>query len=512
MKKGKLTYYKVVLLACIVLAIRAHAASNNTDSIRTLIVFFDGLRPDYITPEGMPNLYAFSKTASVGKSHHSVFPSVTRVNASSYATGAYPGTHGLLGNSVYFPEVDSVKAINTGDASELLKINKKLNGHLLTAVSLGEVLKKYNKEMMVFSSGSTGQALMQNHTVSGAIINPAMILPESFQKTVLNEIGAIPPAAKPNHARHQWITDALLKFGLRLDGPDVSAIWYSDPDGAAHSDGIGSASAVASIKSVDEQFGRILSALKSKGLSDKFNIVISTDHGFVTYIGTENLVDFLIRSGLKKNKDSDDIIVAGGALYVKNHDVSLIQKTVSLLQAENWVGAIFTNGQKKNDLKGFIPGTLSFESIHWNHAERAADILVDANWTDDKNEAGFSGSSYSKGVAGHGSLSPYEITIPLILSGPSFKPSLISELPTSNVDLIPTVLHTLKLPIPNTVDGRVMYEFLSNNQKKFTPGVKNEIIETAVEINKRNYNLILNRSKVGKYTYVNFAKVTRKTN
>ncbi|MDO9156508.1 MAG: hypothetical protein Q7U17_06525, partial [Sediminibacterium sp.] len=62
------------------------------------------------------------------------------------------------------------------------------------------------------------------------------------------------------------------------------------------------------------------------------------------------------------------------------------------------------------------------------------------------------------------------------------------------------------------VDGRVMYEFLSNNQKKFTPGVKNEIIETAVEINKRNYNLILNRSKVGKYTYVNFAKVTRKTN
>lgn len=510
MKKN--TFYLIFLLAFTHLAIQTKAANNNSDSTRTLIVFFDGLRPDYITKEGMPNLYAFSKTAGVGKSHHSVFPTVTRVNASSYATGAYPGTHGLLGNSVYFPEVDSIKAINTGEASELLKINKKLNGQLLTAISLGEVLKENNKEMMVFSSGSTGQALMQNHTVSGAIVNPAMILPKSFQKTVLNEIGAIPPAGKPNHASHKWITDALLKFGLRLDGPDVSAIWYSDPDGAAHSDGIGSASAIASIKSVDDQFGRILSALESRGLSDNFNIVVSTDHGFVTYMGTENLIDFLIRTGLKKSKESDDIVIAGGAIYIKNHDVGKIQKIVSLLQSENWVGAIFTKGKKKNDVKGFIPGTLSFESIHWNHAERVADILVDVNWSDDKNSAGYSGSSYSKGVAGHGSLSPYEINIPLLLSGPSFVKSMQSELPTSNVDLIPTILHTLGLPIPKTVDGRVMYEFLSKNEKKFTPSVREEIIKTSFKGKKGYYSIILNRSKLGKYTYVNFAKVNRKIN
>lgn len=503
-------HFLVFFLACAHLVKPIKAAINNVDSTKTLIVFFDGLRPDYITADGMPNLYAFSKTASIGKSHHSVFPSVTRVNATSYATGAYPGTHGLLGNSVYFPAIDPLKAINTGEANELLKINQKLNGHLLTAISLGEVLKQYHKEMMVFSSGTTGQALMQNHSISGAIVNPSMILPESFKKTVINEIGEIPPAAKPNHERHKWITDALLKYGIRLDGPHVSAIWFSDPDGTAHSDGIGSATAIASIKSVDEQFGRIISEIKSKGLSDKFNVVISTDHGFVTYIGNENLVDFLIRSGLKKNKDSDEIIVAGGALYVKNHDVNLIQKTVSLLQSENWVGAIFTKGEKKNDLKGFIPGTLSFESIHWNHPERAADILVDVNWNDDKNSAGYSGSSYSKGIAGHGSLSPYEINIPLLVSGPSYKKAVKSDLPTSNVDLIPTVLSTLGLPIPKTVDGRVMYEFLLNREERTYPKVKKEIIVTAVNVNKVNYKLLLDRSKFGKYVYVNFSKVTRK--
>ena len=52
---------------------RAQTAPVDT-SIHTLVVFFDGLRPDYITPEAMPNVYAFSKRSCYGKQHHSVFP------------------------------------------------------------------------------------------------------------------------------------------------------------------------------------------------------------------------------------------------------------------------------------------------------------------------------------------------------------------------------------------------------------------------------------------------------
>ena len=143
----------ISLLFLLLLSVVASAQTKNIDSLRTLIVFFDGLRPDYITAEGMPNLYAFKKKATYGKAHHSVFPTVTRVNATSYATGSYPGTHGLMGNSVYFPQVSKTKSLNTGDASELNIISKALNGHLLTAVSLGEVLKQNGKDMMVFSSG-----------------------------------------------------------------------------------------------------------------------------------------------------------------------------------------------------------------------------------------------------------------------------------------------------------------------------------------------------------------------
>jgi hypothetical protein len=54
--------------------------------------------------------------------------------------------------------------------TELNKIAKATDDHLLTAVSLGEVLEQNGSNLFVFSSGSTGQALMQNHKVSGGAI------------------------------------------------------------------------------------------------------------------------------------------------------------------------------------------------------------------------------------------------------------------------------------------------------------------------------------------------------
>ena len=123
-----------------------------------------------------------------------------------------------------------------------------------------------------------------------------------------------------------------MKYGLRMDGPLVSAIWFSDPDGTAHSDGIGSPTAIASIKSVDEQFGRILADISQKGLDKNFNIIISTDHGFVTHAGKQGLQEFLISKGLKKDNESEDVVLAGGAIYVKDHNKELIQQIVSALQ------------------------------------------------------------------------------------------------------------------------------------------------------------------------------------
>jgi hypothetical protein len=502
----------LLLFATHVIIASPLAQQSSSNETRTLIVFFDGLRPDYITAEAMPNLYAFKQKGSYGKQHHSVFPTVTRVNASSYSTGSYPGTHGLLGNSVYFPEVSKNSSLNTGEYEDLDKIVAATHGKLLTAVSLGEILQSVGKKMMVFSSGSTGQAMMQNHTVSGgAVINPTMILPASFKETVINDLGPAPAASKPNTARHKWVTDALIKYGLAADGPMVSAIWFSDPDGTAHSDGIGSPTAMASIRSVDEQFGRIVKEMEIRGLTPFFNIMISTDHGFVTHIGKEGLSDFLIKQGFKKDKQSDDVVLAGGAIYVKDHDKEVIQKIIRSLQGQEWTGAIFTKGNKPGDMKGSVEGTLSFASIHWDHPDRAADILVDVNWNDTKNSAGYEGASYSGGVAGHGSLSPYEVHIPLIVSGPGFKKGIELDAPTSNVDIVPTLLYLHHIPVPASMDGRVISELLVSPGKNKIEKVKKETITTIAKTEWGTYELQLERSVIGKYIYVDYSKVKRTT-
>ncbi|PJJ79358.1 alkaline phosphatase family protein [Mucilaginibacter auburnensis] len=505
---------KNIALALVILATGASAqAQQQKKELKTLIVFFDGLRPDYITPEAMPNLYAFKKAGAFGKQHHSVFPTVTRVNSSAYSTGSYPAKTGILGNTVYFPEVDKTKGLNTGEAYDLKRIDSATNGHLLTTISLGEVLQNAGKKMMVFSSGSTGQALLQNHTVSGgAIVNSSMILPESYKETVFSAVGPFPKNDK-SPAKHVWVTDALIKLGLSPDGPAVSAIWFSDPDGTAHSDGIGTVTAMASIKTVDEQFGRIINYLKSQKLDEVYNVIISTDHGFVTHVGKTSIANYLIEKGLKKDKTSQDVVVAEGAIYVKDHNPDVIKKIVATLQQPEFIGAIFTKGAKPGDMKGWVDGTISFEAIHWNHPTRAADILVDENWDNRKNQFGYEGTGFSGGVAGHGGFSPYEVHIALIASGPSFKKSFEGDLPTANVDITPTVLHLAGLQAPEVMDGRVIYELLNEKAPASTPQkAKVENIQSSVKTPWGSYKLTLQRTILGKYAYTDFTKTERVIN
>src|SRR5262249_36516775 len=84
-----------------------------------LVIVVDGLRPDYVTRDVMPRLTALSERGVRFTAHHAVFPSVTRVNASSFVTGAYPETHGLLGNTIYISAANATRGLDTGQRENL---------------------------------------------------------------------------------------------------------------------------------------------------------------------------------------------------------------------------------------------------------------------------------------------------------------------------------------------------------------------------------------------------------
>src|SRR4029453_8009646 len=130
---------------------------------RFVIVFVvDGLRPDAISAEDTPTLHRLRAGSVDFANSHAVFPTVTRVNAATLATGAQPGTHGIIGNRIYGPTADPKHALDTGNHLHLLKVDAVTGGGLVRTRTLAERLARHGLRFAGVSSGSTGSAFLLN--------------------------------------------------------------------------------------------------------------------------------------------------------------------------------------------------------------------------------------------------------------------------------------------------------------------------------------------------------------
>jgi arylsulfatase A-like enzyme len=503
--------FRTILGACAAAAgVAAVAASQSALPAlhAQLVIVVDGLRPDYVTPELMPRLVRLGQRGIVFNAHHSVLPTVTRVNASSIATGAYPETHGLLGNTVYIPAVDAKMGLDTGSRENLEAIAR-ASGPLLTASSLGEILQGAGKKLFAVGSGTSGAAFLLNHTVgTGAISHQEFTRPEALGAHVLEKLGPPPAAAMPNAALNTRAVDAYLTLGLEEMHPDVTLMWISDPDHTAHNKGIGSGPSNESLRLVDAEIGRIEDALRARGLLDRTNVIVASDHGFSTHTGTLKLAPLVAPLARPLPDGSPDIVVAEGAIHFRSGgDNARVAAIVAMLQRRPEVGAIFTRSKPGGGAEGVVPGTLSFGVARWNHP-RSADILVSANWTREKNEAGYEGQTTEVGVAGHGSSSPYDLHITLMAAGPDFREHAVSNVPTGNVDLAPTLLRLLGIRIPSSMTGRVIEEALRSG-----PPIASLTVDRVTETVKTpdgTYELTAYQSKAAGHTYLDFTDVKRR--
>ena len=418
---------------------------------RHLLIVLDGLRPDYVTPALMPNLHALGERGVVFTDHHAVYPTVTRVNAASISTGAYPEAHGLMGNAVFFPDVDPARFLTTSERDNLLRIERAETGRLLTAPTLGERLEDAGLRLLVASAGSSGSSYLLNHRVAGGgIIHYEYALPEALGEAVREQLGLPPTAAMPSRDRNRYIVDAFLEVGLEHVDPAVTILWLTDPDTTAHANGIGHPASVASLRAVDDEIGRIQDGLRTAGRLDAFNLWVTSDHGFSTHTGGLDLDALLAPFAGTLPDGSPRIVAGGGAIYVRDGDADTVAGIVEALQGSDRVGAIFTRDAR-------VPGTLAFDAARWDHA-RSADILYSPSWSNAENEYGYRGTSASEGTAGHGSASPYDIHNTLIAAGPALQSESEVALPTSNVDLAPTFLYLLGLPAAPSMAGRPLTE------------------------------------------------------
>jgi arylsulfatase A-like enzyme len=281
-------------------------------------------------------------------------------------------------------------------------------------------------------------------------------------------------------------------------------MWITDPDGTAHRNAPGAPETNQALRFVDEEIGRLLTTLAARGLRDQVNIIVTADHGFSTHGGPFNITALLTARGLM-----DGVKVIGGSqIYVQKGGDEKIRSIVRVLQATDWAGAIFTRAATPGNPDGFVPGTLSFDSIQYQHA-RAADILVDSNWSAATNKYGFAGSTTSGGVAGHGSSSPYDIRIRLIASGPDFKRASKSMVPSGNIDIAPTLCHLFGLPPAPTMSGRVLTELLRDGPSPDSIRAEPSVHRVKAEWADGRYEVELHKVRVGKTEYIDFTQTKR---
>jgi arylsulfatase A-like enzyme len=270
--------------------------------------------------------------------------------------------------------------------------------------------------------------------------------------------------ANTSDQRNTYATRALTEILWRDGVPAFSLLWLSDPDMTQHELSPGAEPSMAAIRSSDRNLALVMEALQKKKARETTDVFVVSDHGFSTI---ERAIDFpaeLRKAGFDATAAFSDapkrgqIMVVGNAgtilFYVIEHDPDVTKRFVEWLQHSDFAGVIFAREK--------FEGTFPLEFVRANTAD-APDIMVSLRWNKNPNKFGVPGhimtdSSRAAGQGSHVTLSEFDVHNTLIAAGPDFQEHTTTTLPSSNVDIAPTVLHILGLEPPQNFDGRVLLE------------------------------------------------------
>lgn len=435
-----------------------------------LIVVFDALRPEFVTPELMPNLYRFQANGVRYVNSRSIFPTETRVNQTAVVTGCKPGRNGIVANFFLAKDVWSDRIINTGDELQLAEAFKSCDTRLINTLTLSERLSRAGLTYASLSAGTAGGGRLINHSAEQdgtfrlAMRAPEVSQPAGVLEKVIATCGHLPEYRRPAIDWISWAVNGYLDYVLPHHEPHVMLLWLCEPDETFHYHGIGSSESLQTIRHLDAEFGRILLRLRSQIVAGDLQVIALSDHGQISLAGEPvDIVAGLQAAGFKaaSQADSDlDCIVHihnSGGIWVKDHSLDLIESLVDYFLHQSWCGPVFT--------RSGVAGTLSLAAVGLDHP-RAPDISITCRASAACNRYGTVGSTvhdapYPVGGGCHGGLSQYELLNFMSFIGSAFKEFTTITLPASNIDITPTILSTLGVEYSSDeFDGRLLSEAL----------------------------------------------------
>ncbi|MBS0277933.1 MAG: alkaline phosphatase family protein, partial [Proteobacteria bacterium] len=278
----------VALALCTALPAAA-AGTDKTDQPRNVLLFVaDGLRYVSVTPQSAPTLWKLKSEGVDFTNSHSLYPTITTVNASAIATGHYIGDTGNFGNVIYtgFPIAGAKNAPITFQEDDALlgELTAHYNGNYLNETSLIAAARQagYATAIMGKVGPTAIQDITQRDGKGTIVIDDALNTPKGIP--VAPEIDdaikaaglplTAPKTNVPNNEQQKYMIAVATKVVLpRLASsghPFAMVFWSRDPDASQHSQkdslgkltpGINGPSGRAGIKDADDTLAALLAAL-----------------------------------------------------------------------------------------------------------------------------------------------------------------------------------------------------------------------------------------------------------
>lgn len=427
----------VAVVAGLATMAAAVAKDARTNAVPTrgrifVLMVWDGLRPDLVDAVNTPNLFALEQAGVRFARHHSIYPTLTMVNAAGLATGAAPGGSGIYGDAMYLAPV-----LELSRAAALLQIGPLLgdplnleNSHYLAELNgprafdgrlLGLQTTAQEVEAAggyVAAIGKTGPTLLfdddfaKEESVGQDRRNYMFVADDMAAPGALAaEFAQAPPMKRGDYrsviARDRWfsklVDDRALpaaRAAAESGRPAMVVFWQHNPDLAQHMAGLGTQQALDALHACDANLAALRSTIAALGIADRTDLVVVSDHGFATIKAMVSLARLLVASGLKKSVKSTDVVVAGDggseSVYVSRSDFptaaarrEVLRRIVEYAAAQAWVGPIFardpigakTAGRARTDggvngYDGSIAGTFDESAFGLGNNARAPDLII----------------------------------------------------------------------------------------------------------------------------------------
>jgi arylsulfatase A-like enzyme len=521
---------RIVSLLFLIVCSSAAAVVPAKPERHVVVVVWDGMRPDFVTEQNTPTLWKLAREGITFRNHHAVYPSATMVNGTAIVTGVYPGKNGIIANHVYRPDIDPHHSIDVELPAVVKKGDEVSGGKYILVPTIAELVQHAGGRTVIASAKTVGLLLDRQADVGTAKNCVTLFAGKSLPAEIIPSITAtLGPFPSGHLQQDAWTTKAMTDCFWKDGVPALSVLWLGEPDLTQHESAPGAPAALAAIKSADENLAAVLSALDQRDARGRTDVFIVSDHGFSTIKRSVDLRRILNDAGftakieeLRIAKDGNqsaggirdktefndqpkpgDIMLAanGGSVlfYVVGHDKKLIRRLVEFLQQSDFAGVIFT--------KEPMEGTFGLTQALIQRGD-APDVVMAFRWTDLQNQFGVTGEidadwQRAAGKGTHATLSRFDMHNTLIAAGPDFKRGQTDDLPTGNVDLVPTILQILGIKVPHQMDGRILSEAVAA-PTSLLPAPKPEAksIEARKDFPSGTWRQTLKISRVGSTIYL----------